>query len=170
MDGGLISGGLIASTLLSAGAGVVAQKSAQNAADAASESQQNFLDRKTEDERQALTENSKRQQRNKQRYLANLRANQAASGFNTTAGTPLAMFGEIESRIDDEIDESTNRALDSLSRIQSQKSNIAFGDKIRGAAAKTNMMALGVKSLTNYGAGYAETNERYGADPFGIFN
>ena len=61
---------LIGSTLLSAGAGVVAQKSAQNAADAASESQQNFLDRKTEDERQALTENSKRQQRNKQRYLA----------------------------------------------------------------------------------------------------
>jgi len=161
---------LIGSTLLSAGAGVIAQKSAQNAADAASESQQNFLDRKTEDERQALTENSKRQQRNKQRYLANLRANQAASGFNTTAGTPLAMFGEIESRIDDEIDESTNRALDSLSRIQSQKSNIAFGDKIRGAAAKTNMMAFGVKSATKFGSDYAANNERYGADPFGIFN
>lgn len=168
-DGGLSL--LIASTVASAGVGVASQISAKNAADAQSEANQDLLDRRQQNERQAMVENSKRQQANKNRYLAQLRAQQAANGGNTQAGTPLAVFGDIENRYDEEINEATNRALDSLGQIESQKQNLRFGDRQRSAAMPLNMAAIGIGAATKFASGYGANYDRFGkkADPFGIF-
>ena len=163
------AGILIATTLLSAGAGYMQQKSAKDAAEAQSESEQNFLDRKLENQRVALTENSKRQQRNKQRYLAQVRAQQAASGFNTSSGTPLAIFGDIESSLDDQINEATSQALDAIGTTQNQKKNLQFGDKLRDSAHTTNMWALGIKTATSFAGGYTQNYDRTRSDVFGVF-
>ena len=160
---------LVISTLLSTTAGVVAQKSAKNAADAQSKSKQNFLERQQSDQREALVENSKRQQRNKQRQLAQLRASQAASGFNTEVGTPLAIFGDIETSLDERINDQTNQALDAISRTKSQINNLKFSDKLRDSAFKTDMLSTGVNAVTGFGQGYASNYDRTGQDPFKIF-
>ena len=160
---------LVASTLLSTGASVYAQSSAKNAADAQSEHQQNVLKNRQDAQRNALVENTDRLQARKLRAMAQLRANQAASGFNTTSGTPLAVFGEMESRFDDEINESTNQALDAIGRIRSQQSGLRYGDRARSSAFGTNMIATGIGALTDFGTGYGANYDRSGSDPFGVF-
>lgn len=161
---------LIGTTLLSTGAGMYAQKSAQNAADAASENQQNLLARRAANQRQALVENTSRQQANKARQMARLRVAQAASGFVTGAGTPLAILGDMESRMDEQINETTNRALDAIGNNQNQISNLQFGDRVRTQAGGIERMAIGVQGATQFGSGYASNYDRYGSDPFSIFN
>jgi hypothetical protein len=155
--------------LASAGAGFSAQKQAEDAADAQSKSQQNLLERREEDQRQAMVENSKRLQGNKMRQLAQVRASQAASGFNTSSGTPLAVFGEIGTRMDDEINEQTNRALDAIGEIQNQSKNLAFNDTLRASAGGIQRMTLGVNAAASYGSTYKSDYKRSGTDPFGIF-
>lgn len=160
---------LIGSTLASAGVGVSAQLSAKNAADAQSKSQQAFLKRQADAQRAALDENSLRAQRNKARRLARLEAYQAASGFRTDAGTPLAVFGDIENQLDQDIDEMTNQALDALGRNESQRSNLAFGDKMRNRALPLSLAATGIQAASGLARGYAGNYDRYGEDPFKIF-
>lgn len=161
---------LVIGTLVSTGAGVYAQSAAKNAADAQSESQQNLLARREENQRVALSENSKRQQANKLRQLAQLRVAQAASGFRTDSGTPLAIFGDIETRIDEQINEQTSRALDAVGTIQSQRANLAFGDQLRSDAFGTNLLATGIQGASKYGSGYGRNYDRTGSDPFSIFS
>tara|TARA_R110000850_G_C9996151_1_gene468198 strand:- start:31770 stop:32294 length:525 start_codon:yes stop_codon:yes gene_type:complete len=167
-DGGL-SAFMVASAVLSTGATVYSQKAAKDSADAASEHQQNVLDRRHDSQRNAMVENSKRLQARKLRSLAQLRAQQAASGFNTDSGTPLAVFGEIESRFDDEIEESTNQALDALTRTRSQQAGLAFGDSARSSAFGPQMVATGIGALANFGSAYGANYDRTKQDPFGVF-
>jgi hypothetical protein len=164
-DGGLS----IFIALASTGAKLATQKSAKDAADAQSQSSQNFLERKQENERLALVENTKRQQQNKERQMAQVRASQAAGGFSQTSGTPLAVFGEIESRLDEQINEQTNRALDALSSIKSQRDNLAYADSLRDSAYSTNLLATGIAGVASYAVGYKKDYQASGDDPFGIF-
>ena len=161
---------LIVGTLVSVGTGLHAQKSAENAAQAQSKSQQNLLERRKEDQRQALVENSKRQQRNKERQLAQVRASQAASGLNTQSGTSLAIFGDIESVLDENINEQTSRALDGLGQLESQRDQLAFGDELRADAGATQRLSIGIQGATQFASGYASNHDRTGSDPFNIFN
>ena len=167
-DGGLSVALLIGSTVASTGASLVAQKSAENAAEAQSKSQQNLLERRAENQRQALAENTKRQLENKRRQLARVRLNQAASGFNTTSGTALAVFGDIEDSLDQQIEEQTNQALDAYQMTRSQQANLAYGDQVRRQAGGINRMAIGIQGVTNFASGYQDNYDRYGSDPFGI--
>jgi hypothetical protein len=169
MDGGLSFGLLIASTVASTGGALYAQKQAKDAADAQSEQQQGVLQRRQEAQRNALAENTDRMQARKLRAMAQLRASQAASGFNTGAGTPLAVFGEIESRFDDEINESTSQALDAIGRIRSQRSSLEYGDRARSSAFGVNMAATGIRGATSFAAGYGANYDRTKYDPFGVF-
>lgn len=157
------------STVVSTVAGIGAQVSAQSAADASSKNQQNILDRKEESQRQALTENTKRLQANKTRQLAQLRVSQAAGGFSENSGSSLAIFGDVESRIDEEINENTNRALDALGQINNQKANLKFGDKVRKTAGKIKMATTLINGATQFGSGYASNYDRTGKDPFNIY-
>jgi hypothetical protein len=166
-DGGLSL--LIASTVASTGAGLYAQKSAENAAQAQSENTQNLLERKRENQRQALIENSERQQGNKQRYLAQVRASQAASGFNTSGGTALAIFGDIESSLDDQINEATSQALDAINTTRNQGQSLQFGDKLRAQAGGISRAAIGINAATSFGAGYGANYDRNDSDPFGFY-
>jgi hypothetical protein len=159
---------LVVSTLVSTGGALYAQKSAENAANAQSEHNQNLLKRKKETQRAALAENSTRQQANKRRYLAKIRAQQAASGFNIDSGTPLAVFGEIESRLDEDINESTSRALDAIGNTDNQMKGLQFGDEQREIAGNVNRVGIGVKSVSDFSTGYSDNYQRYGSDPFGI--
>lgn len=159
----------MASTIASTVAGIGSQVAASSAANAASENQQNILDRKQENQRQALIENTKRLQANKTRQLAQLRVSQAASGFREGSGTALAIFGDVESRIDEEINENTNRALDALGSIANQKKNLQFGDKVRKSAGRINVVSTLIGGATKYGQGYGANYDRTGSDPFGIY-
>lgn len=161
---------LIVSALASTGAAMYAQKSAENAADAQSKADQDFLDRKRENQRQALIENSKRSQRNKERQLARVAMAQASSGFRTNSGTPLAVFGDIESRLDDEINESTSRALDAIGNTANRIKNLRFGDKLRAYTGKAERMAIGVKGATDYASAYAGNYDRSGQDPWSVYS
>lgn len=163
---------LVVSSIVSAGTGFVAQKSAKDAADAQSQSSQNLLERNQENQRQALVENSKRLQRNKDRQLAQLRVSQAAGGFNTTSGTPLSLFGQIETRIDEQVDEQTSQALDAIGRTQAQRDSLAFSDSVRDSSHSSNQLASGVKGavgfVSSYGQNYRRTGR--GINPFGVFD
>ena len=160
---------MLISSVVSTVAGIGAQVSAQSAADAASENQQNILDRKEESQRQALTENSKRLQNNKQRQLAQLKVEQAAGGFNTGGGSALAVFTDIESRIDEEIDESTNQGLDMLGQINNQRANLKFGDKVRKTAGRVQMATTLIGGATDFASGYSDNYDRTRKDPFNIY-
>lgn len=157
------------SSVVSTVAGIGAQVSAQSAADAASENQQNILDRKEESQRQALTENTKRLQANKTRQLAQLRASQAAGGFSENSGTSVAVFGDIESRVDEEINENTNRALDMLGQINNQRANLKFGDKVRKTAGRFQMATTLIGGATDFASGYSANYDRTKKDPFNIY-
>ena len=163
---------LIVSTLVSAGTALNAQKSAEEAANAQSQSQQNLLERRAEDQRQALVENSKRQQDNKQRRLAQLRASQAASGFDTTSGTSLAIFGDIEGRLDEDIDESISRGLDAIGTLDNQRDSLAFSDDLRADAGGAQRLGIGINAATGFVSGARSNFQRTGngPNPFGIFN
>ena len=101
--------------------------------------------------------------------MAQVRASQAAGGFSQTSGTPLAVFGEIESRLDEQINEQTNRALDALSSIKSQRDNLAYSDSLRDSAYSTNLLATGIAGVASYAVGYKKDYQASGDDPFGIF-
>ena len=157
------------STVVSTVAGVGSQVAATSAANAASKNQQNILDRKEESQREALTENTKRLQVNKTRQLAQPRASQAAGGFSENSGTSLAVFGDVESRVDEEINENTNRALDALGNIANQKKNLQFGDKVRKTAGRIKIVSTLIGGATQFGKGYGANYDRTGSDPFKIF-
>ena len=160
---------LLATTLISTGATVIAQQSAKDAADAQSQSQQDALERSNENNRQALIENSRRQRRNKQRQLAQVRASQSASGFNTQGGTQLAIFGDIESRLDEQLNEQTSQALDVIGNRNSQISNLQFADGVRQSSFNTNLLSTGIQAGTSFGSGLRNNFNRTGDNPFGIF-
>ena len=161
---------LLISSAVGLGTSLHAQKASQNAADAAAKSQQNALERRKENQRQALIENTRRQERNKQRQLAQVRASQAASGFNTESGTPLAIFGDIESRLDEQVDESTSRGLDGISATNSQIDNIEFSDSLRDSAGRQERFAIGIGAVTKFSGDLTKNHDRTGFNPFGIFN
>ena len=161
---------LIVSALASTGASMYAQKAGEDAANAQSKSQQNLLERKQSNQRQALVENTKRLARNKERQLAMVRLSQSASGFNTNAGTPLAVFGDIESGLDDEINETTSRALDAIGTTKSQAQNLRTGDKWRAHAGGIERMAIGVEGVSNYASAYAGNYDRSGQDPWSVYS
>ena len=142
---------------------------AKDAADAASENQQLTLEQRRQNQRNAMVENSDRLQARKLRAMAQVRASQAASGFNTGSGTALAIFGEMESRFDDEINESTNQALDAIYKTRSQAAGLKFGDRARSSAFGTQLAATGIKGLTDLGSAYGSNYDRTKSDPFGVF-
>lgn len=166
----LATGAFILSSVVGLGTSLYAQSAANNAAEAAANSQTNALNRQKENQRQTLIENSKRQLRNKERQLAQLRASQAASGFNTSSGTPLAIFGDIESRLDEQINEGTSQALDAIGNTQNQINNVAYGEDLRRQASGVNTAAIFVGAATKFGSGYASNYDRTGNDPFSVFS
>lgn len=162
--------GLIVSTVVSTTATVYAQGQAKDAADAQTKTQENLIGRRIEDQRQALSENSRRQQANKQRQLAQLRVNQAASGFNDTSGTTLAIFGNIETVLDEQINENTSRGLDAIGTLENQRNNLAFERGIRDQSFRTQQITTGVNTAGRLGSGYYDNYQRTGSDAFSIFN
>ena len=160
---------LIVSSLVSAGSGLIAQKSAENAANAQSENAAALLKRKEGNARNALVENTKRDQRNKQRQMAQIRLAQSGSGANTTTGTPLVIFGDMENAIDDQINEGTSQALDAIGSLKSQQDNLAYGDQQRKQAGKIARMGIGVNAATDFAGGLSDINQNYGTNPFGLF-
>lgn len=166
----LATGAFILSSVVGLGTQLYAQSASNNAAEAAAKSQANALNRQKENQRQALVENSKRQLRNKERQLAQLRASQAASGFNTDGGTPLVIFGDIESRLDEQINEGTSQALDAIGNTQNQINNVAYGESLRKQANGANTAAIFVGSAAKFASGYASNYDRTGDDPFSVFS
>jgi len=161
----------IASTVLSTGMGLYQQRQAGEAAKAEAGYQTALLNRKAESERDAMRENTRRQLIEKERQLAEVRVNNAARGFSPS-GTQLAVLGEIESRLDDRVNQSANQALGQIASYNDQRRMVAFSESQRKAAAPYAMAGTLIGGATKLASGMKQDYERYGerANPFGIFS
>lgn len=167
---------LIATTL-TVGSAVVqtvgsiqAQKHASKAADVEAKYREDLLARKSTDERNVLRENSTRRLRERQRRMAEIRAEQAARGF-ADSGTPLAVFGEIESILDDQINQATNQGLDQISQYNEQIKMSRFSSANRREAESLNMFNTVLGGDTQLGSNLYGAHKEFGTkgDPFSIF-
>lgn len=158
----------VGSTLLSAGMKIAGQYAAGQAAEAEAKFQQGLLERKREAERKAQKENVSRAMDDKRRAMARLQAQQAARGF-AGGSTQLAVFGEIEDRYDERINEMTNQSLDRIGAYQDQSAMIGFQSKQQKKATQFGMIGTAVKGVTTAGIRGYEFNKQYGDDPFKIF-
>ena len=159
----------IATLALSAATTAYQIDHSKKAANAAAKTRENLLERRKTDERNVLRENTRRRLENKKRYLSKLRVQQAASGF-TNSGTQLAVFGEIESRLDEGIDEATSQAFSRLNNYDSQIANSKFSNKLSNSASNLQFMALAANTATSAYTSYKGDVDRYGKDNvFSIF-
>lgn len=159
----------LASAAISTGAAMYAQDQSTKAANAESKYREQLLTRRAGSEREALRENSRRRMIDRDRQLSEIRARQAAAGF-ANSGTQLAVFGEIRSRMDDEIDSATNQGLNQLANYSDQISMSKFATSQRNAAHSTNMLSTAVQGATGAASGYRDNYRHTGQDPFSIFN
>jgi hypothetical protein len=158
------------STALSAGLGLAQQRQAGQAAKAEASYQTSLLTRKAESERDALRENTRRQLIDKERQLAEVRVSNAARGF-ANSGTQLAVFGDIDSRLNDRINQSASQAMGQIANYNEQKRMIAFSEAQRKAAAPLETAGILIGAATKQYAGMKSDYQTFGdkANPFGIF-
>lgn len=159
----------LASAAISTGGTMYAQKQASRAADAEANYREGILARRATDERNALRENTKRRFAERQRRLAEVRARQAASGF-AESGTQLVVFGEFQSRLDEEIEEATNQGIDRVASHNEQIRMSQFATGQRKSAERINQYSTLMQGATAAGSGYYSNYRQTGGDPFSLFN
>ncbi len=163
-------------TIVSVVAQSRAKDAAEQSANAQAAHQQALLARQESNQRVALRENVKRQESNKVRQLAQLRVTQAAGGFNTTNGTQLAIFGDIETRLDEQVNEQISQGLDAIGDTRNQSEAIGFTNQVqnsvRDAEFGANVFSTVAEGASDvFGAAKKNFNATgKGANPFGIFN
>lgn len=163
----MASAGLIV-PLIGMAAGAYSIDASKKAAGVEAEVREDHLKRKQEDARNALRENTKRRLQEKKRRLARVRVQNAASGM-ANSGTQLAVFGEIESRLDEGIDEATSRSMGVISNYQSQIDNSKFQTSLNAKAAGTAQFANVIQGVGKGVTAYAGNYDRTGQDPFNIY-
>lgn len=147
----------------------MAQRHALAASKAEAQYRESLLERKATDERNATRENARRRLMDRERVLSELRTRQAASGF-ANSGTPLNVFGEFRSRLDEEIDEATTQGLDRVANYREQIKMSKWQMDQKKAAAKMNMFGTIVQGVTSLASSYRSNQQQTGQDAFGIFN
>lgn len=162
------AGFAIASLVISAATSAYSINQSQKSAEAAAETRENLLNRRRTDERNTLRENTKRRLEDKKRYLSKVRVANAASGM-ANSGTQLAVFGEIESRLDDQTNAATDEAFSSIASIDSQIANNQFALEQKKAATNLQYMSLAVSTATSGYKANAEHKDKYGSSLFSIF-
>lgn len=164
-------------TALSVGAGLWMNGQTTKAANAAAEAEytarKQLLERKQTDERNALKDNTTRRFDARDRRLAELRVAQAASGFAET-GTQLAVFGEFKNRLDDDIDQGTNQALDRLASYREQVKLDRWSTDNRinqnNFDSKMNMWSTIIGGVTKGASQSYSAYRETGKSPFDIFS
>lgn len=163
------AGFAIASLVISAATTAYSIDQSKKSAEAAAETRENLLMRRRTDERNALRENTKRRLDDKKRYLSKLRVAQAASGMSNS-GTQLEVFGEIESRLDEQTNEATSQAFSRITNIDSQIANNKFALGQQKAAANMQFVSLAANTFSQGYQMNAAHQDRYGKSMFSIFN
>lgn len=159
----------VATLVISAATSAYQINHAKKSAQAAGETRENLLKRKQTDERNTLRENTNRRLDDKKRYLKKLRVQQAASGF-VNSGTQLEVFGEIENRLDEGIDEATSQGFTRLNNYDAQIANSQFATQQSNASANLQFAALGVNTAVAGVKGYRDDVDRNGKSAFSIFS
>jgi len=147
-----------------------AQKHAQKSAQAQAQYEEKLLTRRAESERSALRENASRRIQERERTLAEVRAANAASGV-AMSGTQLAVFGQIGSRINDQIDEATNQSLDRIQMYGEQVKMSQFQtqqQKVAGKIDRTSTIIGGV--VKSASRGYDAYQTFGNKSPFSLFD
>lgn len=161
----------VSATLLivSAASSVYGHNQQVAAANAATKTQENLLNRRIQDQRNATVENSKRRLAERDRYLSKVRVQNAASGFSNS-GTQLAVFGEIQNRLDEQINEATSQAFTQINQNQDRIRANRFANDQRVSALNTQLGASLINTAVGgYRQGKADYNRYGGNNPFGIF-
>jgi hypothetical protein len=159
----------ILTTLVTTGLSLYAQKQAGTAANMEAKYREQLGTRQADATRDATRENARRRLADRDRALSEVRARQAAAGF-ANAGTPLAVFGEYRSRLDDQIDEATNQGLDAVANYREQVKLSQWQTTQRDAASRLNTFATLIGGATSLGSGYYTGYRTTGKDPFSIFS
>lgn len=159
----------IASIVISAAATAYGIEQSKAAAEAEAKTRENLLERRQADARNALRENTRRRLEEKKRRLARIRVQNAASGL-TNSGTQLAVFGEIESRLDEGIDEATSRGMGTIGNYAHQIELSKFQTRINAKTAQSQHIANVGQSVRKYAKSYASNYDRTGSDPFSIYS
>lgn len=118
-----------------------AQRQAAKATEEASEYNARIQQRKADSQARVAKINRRRQLDDKDRYLASVRASQAASGFLTGTGSLLSMYSDIGNRLDERINDYTERAL-SEEQYTRSKAEMGLFEGEQSAAAQ-RMAATG---------------------------
>lgn len=156
-----------ATAVVSTGAALYAQKASSVASKAEAKYQQQLLQKKANAERATLSENTRRQLIERQRQLSQVRVNNAASGFDST-GTQLAVFGEIESRLDDRINQGVTQGFNQISSYYDQLRMSQFSETQRKKSELPSYLATGIKGVTSFVADLKSDYDRYGSDAFDV--
>ncbi len=155
-SGGTAAPFMAALTAAQTGLSIVSQIQASKAAKAESKYRVQQLNAKQAAERKAMETNAGRMIDERQRAMAAVRAQQAASGFQTGTGTQLAVFGEIGSRYDEQIDEATNRSLDQIASYRESARMERFTQKQENKAA---LIGMGTTLLSGVATGANRMNQ-----------
>lgn len=158
----------IGATLFQTGVSMYSQNKAAQAADAQAKHEQQLLANRRDAERDALKKNTSKMLSDKRRKMAEVHAQQAARGF-ARSGTQLAVFGEIDDRLDEQIEATTNQALDRVAQYGNQIAMSKFDQKQRKSAAKMDMFSTALGGAVSAGFRGYQTKQKYGDQPFKIF-
>jgi hypothetical protein len=161
---------LVGSTLLSTGAAIFGAQQSKLAGQAEAKTREQLLKRKQLDAREAHKINTKRRLEERQRHLSKVRVQNAATGI-ANSGSQLAVFGEIESRLDESIDEATSRTMGTISNYGHQIEQSKFMTGLNNRAANLSMVSAGIRGVTGLAKGLSSNYDRSGkgVDPFSIF-
>ena len=169
----MVEAALLIVTAYSVYASNKATSEANKAANAEMKARQVYRQREERNKRTALKQNTATRVYERDRQLAELRVNQAASGF-ANSGTQLAIFGEFKSRLNDQIDEATNQGLDQIANIKNQGAMDQFVTQNqisqRKYANRLNNISTGLQGATSAAGVYARQSQSFGSTTQGTGN
>ena len=160
----------IASTVVGTAASFYATDQSKKAAEAEASYRQSLLKNQRVEEKTTLKENTRRRLQERDRQLSELRVLQASRGF-APSGTQLAVLGETQNRMDEEIDDLTNQGMGRIRQYGEQIRMSKFGAAQASQAADIQQFSNLLGGVTSGASSYASNYRNYGegADVFNIF-
>ena len=150
---------LLAVSLIGTGVAYYGQTQQAKAAEETAEYNADMLRRQGRGDSEIAASNMRRQAKENARFMASVRAEQAKSGFSL-AGTPLAVLGDMQTELDQQLSDSSFKSAQRQQQLREQAKMVSF----EGAALSSAQNTQAVASLAG---GLASTGVK-AADSFGF--
>lgn len=165
-----VSLAFIATTAASGVMSAMQQRAQGAQADATAKYNAQVKERQAQSTRDAMLENLRRQNDDKQRALASFRVRAAASNLDTEKGAPLAVLGDLNNRLDERIESVTNDALHREASLYDSARMERFAGKQANKASKTAAFGTLLSTAGQVGGQY-RSGVKDGSipDTFGLY-